>query len=323
MVVSSLLKRIKGTGRKIVFPEGNSPLIQSVAQRLTKENLAVCFLVFKTRKDVPEGESCFFHPLVVEEFDLESLASKLYQIRKGKTDLVKCRLLVAQPNYFAMLMVKLKKVDCFLGGISYSTADILRPAFQVIGVSSPLPAATSAFLMVRNDLTLLFADCALTVAPDVAQLVNVAKNTVSLADKLGFSKKKVAMLSFSTAGSGGNLPSVSTVETATTQLIDHLSDKNTVVLGEIQFDAAFSQIIRKKKWLNKETNFDGSANIFIFPDLNSGNIGYKIAQHLGGFQAIGPIVVGLNAPVNDLSRGASEDEVYQTAIITLSQVNGS
>ena len=321
MFVSHLIQKLQkeSVQKRIIFPEGVNPLVQRVAQKLTKDRLAICFLVFKTRKEVPQDLDLKIKPLIIEEYDLDDLANHLYQLRKGKVDWKESRFLVQQTNYFAIMLLKLKKVDCFLGGIEYSTADILRPAFQIIKTKTKETPATSAFLMVKDDHHLLFADCALNIDPDVNGLINIAKNTTFLADVLGFKEKKIAMLSFSSAGSGGKAPTIQKVQAASQQLQNHFEGQ-TKVLGDIQFDAAFSEAVRAKKWPKDRPNFNGGANIFIFPDLNAGNIGYKIAQRLGHYEAIGPIIIGLNAPVNDLSRGASEKDIYQTAILTLSQV---
>lgn len=321
MIISRLIKKLKQSSKRkrIIFPEGRNHLIQLVAKRLSEQQLATCFLVFATRKEVPKDLHAEIQCLIIDEFAVDELVEKFYQLRKGKVDAQQSRLLMQKSNYFAMMLLKLGRVDCFLGGIEYATADILRPAFQIIKLKPGSIAATSAFLMIKDDQSFLFADCALTIDPTANDLVNIAKNTQSLADVLEFEEKKIAMLSFSTAGSGGKNALVEKVQTASKQLLIDLKGVATVV-GEIQFDAAFSQSVRKKKWPQDRLNFNGSANIFIFPDLNAGNIGYKIAQRFAGCEAVGPIIIGLNAPVNDLSRGASQEDIYQTAIVTLSQV---
>lgn len=321
MIISNLVSKLKNASnlKKIIFPEGHNSLIQAVAKRLAAQKLAICFLVFTTRKEVPKDLDKNLHLLIIDEFNIDELADYFYQLRKGKITPEQSHTLVKQSNYFAMLLLKLKRVDCFLGGIEYSTADILRSAFQVIKVRPGANAATSAFLMIKDSTSFLFADCALTIDPDTTGLVNIAKNTANLADTLNFAQKKIAMLSFSTAGSGGKNAMVAKVQEASEQLVNHFTD-NTIVIGEIQFDAAFSETVRTKKWPKDRLNFSGPANIFVFPDLNAANIGYKIAQRFANCQAVGPIIIGLNAPVNDLSRGASEDDIYQTAIVTLSQV---
>lgn len=324
MIISQLIQKIQqnASKKRIVFPEGHNPLIQNVARRLLEQNLATPCLVFNRRQQAPSNLAKGIQVFIIEEFPLDSLVQAFYQVRQGKVDLFQSHQLLQQSNYFAMMLLHQKRVDCFLGGIEYATADILRPAFQIIKVQPTVASATSAFLMTKDGCNFLFADCALNIDPSATDLVNITKNTVQFANSLDFHEKKIALLSFSTAGSGGKHQKVEKVQVAQKILSEHFAQTATV-LGDIQFDAAFSQRVRTKKWKDRNVNFIGSANIFIFPDLNAANIGYKIAQHLGHFKAIGPIIIGLNAPVNDLSRGATEEDIYQTAIVTISQVNAS
>jgi phosphate acetyltransferase len=170
--------------------------------------------------------------------------------------------------------------------------------------------------MVKNEQILLFSDAAVNVSPDENALFDIGNQTLRFAKMLELPCKMV-LLSYSTHGSNDS-PQIDIIRRATQRLQQtHISDLQVIIEGEMQFDAAFSQTVRMKK--SSSTKFQGHANIFIFPDLNSGNIGYKIAQYLGSYQAIGPILLGLNKPVNDLSRGASIDDIFQVALITALQ----
>lgn len=200
--------------------------------------------------------------------------------------------------------------DGLLGGATYSTADTVRPALQIIKTRPGAKLVSSCFILNKEGSRLAMGDCAINLYPTAEQLADIAIETVATA-RLFNMEPKVAMLSYSTFGSGSG-EAVDKVRRAADILKE--SDIDFLVDGEIQFDAAFSQAVAEKKC--PDSVIGGQANTFIFPDINAGNIGYKIAQRLGGYEAIGPILQGLNAPINDLSRGCNADEVYKMAIIT-------
>ncbi|MBR6654914.1 MAG: phosphotransacetylase, partial [Oscillospiraceae bacterium] len=197
-----------------------------------------------------------------------------------------------------------------LGGATYSTADTVRPALQLIKTMPGNKIVSSCFIMVRGEEMLAMGDCAINITTDEDQLVEIAIETARTAATFGIDPK-VAMLSYSTLGSGAG-PDVDKVRNATAKIKELAPDLK--VDGELQFDAAVSPVVAKTKC--KGSPVAGQANTFIFPEIQSGNIGYKIAQRLGGFDAYGPILQGLNAPINDLSRGCNAEEVYTMAIIT-------
>ena len=221
-------------------------------------------------------------------------------------------------NYFGTMLVKMGLADCLLGGASYSTADTVRPAFQLIKPKPGNNIVTSCFILVRPNATggnevLAMGDCAITINPTEDNLVEIAQETIKCAKIFGVDPK-VAFLSFSTKGSAKD-ESVDKMRNAAQRTKELLPD--IPIDGELQFDAAVSPNVAKKKAPGSEVA--GHANTFIFPDINAGNIGYKIAQRLGNFEAYGPLLLGLNSPINDLSRGCTAQEVYSMAIITAAQ----
>jgi phosphate acetyltransferase len=215
------------------------------------------------------------------------------------------------------------KADCLLGGATYSTADTVRPVLQLIKTKPGSTLVSSCFIMVRGDEKLAMGDCAINISYEdkkdkegnvtqtgAEQLAEVAIETEATARAFGM-EPKVAMLSYSTKGSGKG-PQVDLVRNATE--IVKAKCPEMLIDGEMQFDAAVSPEVGQLKFPGSPVA--GYANTFIFPEIQSGNIGYKIAARLGGFAAYGPILQGLNAPINDLSRGCNAEEVYQMSIIT-------
>ena len=207
--------------------------------------------------------------------------------------------------------------DALLGGATYSTADTVRPALQIIKTAPGNSIVSSSFILFKPESDnkdtrnkILMGDCAINISPNSQALADIAQQTARTARRFGI-EPKVAMLSYSSHGSGSG-ESVDLVVEATRLLREAKPD--FLFDGELQFDAAYSPLVCHKK--TPDSVIAGEANTFIFPDINAGNIGYKIAQRLGGYNAYGPILQGLNAPINDLSRGCNADEVYQMAIIT-------
>ena len=216
----------------------------------------------------------------------------------------------AKSNYFGTMLVKMGKADCLLGGATYSTADTVRPALQLIKCKPGIRSVSSCFILMRGDESLAMGDCAINIDPSEDEVVECTVETARTAAIFGIDPR-VALLSYSSKGSGKG-DSVDKMRNATARVqADHPELK---VDGELQFDAAVAPEVGQLKAPGSPVA--GYANTFIFPDINAGNIGYKIAQRLGGFEAYGPILQGLNAPINDLSRGCNAEEVYKMALIT-------
>lgn len=316
----SLLQKNK---RRIVFTEGTDPRILEAASRLHREGILTPILLGnpdeidraaqKCRQDVGGIEK--INPLHYDR--AEEMLRKMVELRKGKMDEAACRAALAKSNYFGTMLVKIGVADCLLGGATYSTADTVRPALQLIKTKPGNKLVSSCFILYRptdhGDELYAMADCAINIAPDEDQLVEIAEETVKTA-RIFSIEPKVAMLSYSTLGSGKG-DTVDRMRNAAAKL--KAKNPGFPVDGELQFDAAFSADVAKVK--APESPVAGHANTFIFPDIDAGNIGYKIAQRLGRFEAFGPILQGLNAPINDLSRGCNAEEVYRMAIITAAQ----
>lgn len=216
-------------------------------------------------------------------------------------------------NYFGTMLVYLNKADGLVSGAAHSTADTVRPALQIIKTKEGVSKTSGVFIMVRGEEKYVFADCAINIAPDSQDLAEIAVESAKTARTFNI-EPKVAMLSFSTKGSAKSpeTEKVSTAVATAKQL-----DPELLIDGEFQFDAAFVPSVAASK--APDSPIKGDANVFVFPSLEAGNIGYKIAQRLGNFEAVGPILQGLNKPVNDLSRGCNAEDVYKLSLITAGQ----
>lgn len=235
------------------------------------------------------------------------------EIRKGKETTEMAEANMKQLPYWAMMMLHNDEVDAVVGGLNYSTADILRAAFKAIGPKKGVKTISSLMIMHKDDKNYIFGDISINIKPNKEQLVEIAANTVEFAKALGIDPKP-AFLSFSTNYSAKNDESTLVHEAAAQFNAEH---SDTLAIGEVQFDAALDLGVRKSKYSLE--SFDEPANVLIFPTLDAGNIGYKIAQRLGGYGAIGPIVTGTKKVVNDLSRGSSVDDVVNTVLISALQ----
>lgn len=220
--------------------------------------------------------------------------------------------LMKKPHYYGAMMLEKGLVNGMISGITSETKPYY-PAFYIIGTKEGISRASGIFLMIKKDKLFLFADCALNINPTAEQLAEIAYVSAQTAVSFGI-KPKIAMLSFSTYGTAKH-EMVDKVSKAT-MLLKQM-DKDLIVDGEIQFDAAIIPEVAEKKC--KDSPLHGNANVLIFPDLNSGNIGYKIAERLGEYKAIGPIMQGLNKPMNDLSRGCSVQDIVDLSVITIVQ----
>lgn len=311
-----LIEILKKDPRKIVFTEGPDPRILEAAAKLKKEGFLTPILVGKADEVKAAAAAGGFDIGGIEIIDpasydgMDAMVDKMVELRKGKMTADECRAALQKGNYFGTMLVKMGVADALLGGATYSTADTVRPALQLIKTKPGNKIVSSCFILVRGDEMIAMGDCAINITTDEDQLVEIAIETARTAKTFGIDPK-VAMLSYSTLGSGAG-PDVDKVRNATAKVKAAAPDLK--VDGELQFDAAVSPVVAKTKC--KGSPVAGQANTFIFPEIQSGNIGYKIAQRLGGFEAYGPILQGLNAPINDLSRGCNADEVYKMAIIT-------
>jgi len=316
-----LIQKLKAHPRKIVFTEGSDPRILEASARLLSGTFLTPVLVGNEEEIQAAAEKEGFNIRGAEIMDpetfpdMEKMVSTLVELRKGKMSEDDCRASLKKGNYFGTMLVKMGYADALLGGATYSTADTVRPALQIIKTKPGSKIVSSCFIMVRPSATgenevLAMADCAINIKPNEDELVEIAVETAKTARTFGVNPK-VAFLSYSTLGSGKG-EDVDKMRNACHKAQAAMPD--VPVDGEFQFDAAVSPVVAKTKHITSAVG--GHANTFIFPDINAGNIGYKIAQRLGNFDAYGPILQGLNAPINDLSRGCNALEVYSMAIIT-------
>ncbi|MBO4914529.1 MAG: phosphate acetyltransferase [Oscillospiraceae bacterium] len=318
-----MIKGLKANPKTIVFTEGTDARILEASARLLSGTFLKPLLIGKEKEVFAAAEEAGFNIRGAEIVDPESygemdaMVARMVELRKGKMTEDQCRASLRQANYFGTMLVAMGKADCLLGGATYSTADTVRPALQLVKTKPGNNIVSSCFILVRERATgdnevLAMADCAINIDPSEDDLVEIAKETVDCSRIFGIDPR-VAFLSYSTKGSGKG-DSVDKMRNACNKT--KLLLPNVPVDGEMQFDAASSPVVARTKHL--EGDVGGKANVFIFPDINAGNIGYKIAQRLGGFDTYGPILLGLNAPINDLSRGCNGQEVYSMAIITAS-----
>ena len=318
---AQLISTLKKSPKTIVFTEGNDPRILEAASKLLAEGVLKVVMVGNEAECKAAAAAGGFDISAAEIIDPENYAGfdemvhTMVELRKGKQTAEECTALLKKSNYFGTMLVKMGKADCLLGGATYSTADTVRPALQIIKTKPGSKIVSSCFIMVRPSATgenevLAMADCAINIKPTEDELVEIGLETATTAKVFGIDPK-VAFLSYSTLGSGKG-EDVDKMRNACEKAKALMPD--TPIGGEFQFDAAVSPAVAKTKHITDAVG--GHANTFIFPDINAGNIGYKIAQRLGSFDAYGPILLGLNAPINDLSRGCNAQEVYSMAIIT-------
>ena len=325
----NLVEILKQNPRKIVYTEGADARILESAARLKADGFLTPILVGNVEEVKAAAAKGGFDIEGLEILDpmtyegMDEMVETMVALRKGKMSAEDCRKNLSMGNYFGTMLVKMGKADCLLGGATYSTADTVRPALQLIKTKPGSTLVSSCFIMVRGDEKLAMGDCAINISYEdkkdkegnvtqtgAEQLAEVAIETEATARAFGM-EPKVAMLSYSTKGSGKG-PQVDLVRNATE--IVKAKYPEMLIDGEMQFDAAVSPEVGQLKFPGSPVA--GYANTFIFPEIQSGNIGYKIAARLGGFAAYGPILQGLNAPINDLSRGCNAEEVYQMSIIT-------
>lgn len=318
-LIENLRSKVRASKPEIVFPEGDDPRILRAAIRLNEDG-DIKPIVLGDKKElealaekegVKLGNLEILDPANYEAKD--EMVKAFVERRKGKVNEEQAAEILKDHNYFGTMLIHMGKAKGLVSGAAHTTADTVRPALQIIKTKEGYKRCSGAFIMLRGEEMYLMADCAINIYLDADGLAEVAVVSNETARQFGMDPK-IAMLSFSTKGSASH-ERVTMVAEATKMAKE--KNPEMAIDGELQFDAAFVESVAKKKAPGSEVA--GHANVFIFPNIEAGNIGYKIAQRFGGFEAIGPILQGLNAPVNDLSRGCVEDEVYSLAIITAAQ----
>ena len=331
---NAMIETLKANPRKIVFTEGHDARILEATDRLVKGGFLTPILIGNVDVVKANAAKGGYNIEGVEIIDpetypeMDAMVDKMVELRKGKMTADECRKALSKGNYFGTMLVKMGYADSLLGGATYSTADTVRPALQIVKTKKGAHLVSSCFILVRGDEKLAMGDCAINISYEdsvdkegnvtlsaAQKLAEVAIETAKTAKVFGIDPK-VAFLSYSTHGSGKG-EDVDKMRNACEKAKAAMPD--VPVDGEFQFDAAVSPVVAKTKHIDGPVG--GHANTFIFPDINAGNIGYKICQRMGSFDAYGPILQGLNAPINDLSRGCNAQEVYSMAIITAGLVD--
>ena len=326
---NAMIETLKANPRSIVFTEGHDARILEATARLVEGGFLKPILVGNVEEVKANAAKGGFNIEGVEILDpatyegMDAMVEKMIELRKGKMTAEECKAALSKGNYFGTMLVKMGLADSLLGGATYSTADTVRPALQLVKTKKGVNLVSSSFILARGDEKIAMGDCAINLGYEdrkdkdgnvvlsaAQQLAEVAVETARTAKVFGI-EPKVALLSFSTNGSGkGGTVKLSHDAVAYAKEMA----PEFAIDGEMQFDAAVAPEVGQLKFPGSPVA--GYANTFIFPNIEAGNIGYKIAQRLGGFEAYGPILQGLNAPINDLSRGCNAEEVYKMAIIT-------
>nr|WP_096185927.1 phosphate acetyltransferase [Evansella halocellulosilytica] len=316
---TAIADKVKQNNPSIVFPEGTDERILEATVRLKREGILNPILVGSETDIQAKANELQLDVAGVDIYDpdtyadFEELVEAFVERRNGKATAEDARKILKTPNYFGTMLVHVGKAAGLVSGAAHSTGDTVRPALQIIKTKEGVKKTSGVFVMVKGDQRYIFGDCAINIAPDSNDLAETAIEAAKTA-KVFDIDPKVAMLSFSTKGSAVSPETEKVVEA--TKIANEKAPE-LVLDGEFQFDAAFVPSVAAKK--APDSPLKGEANVFVFPSLEAGNIGYKIAQRLGEFEAIGPILQGLNKPVNDLSRGCNVEDVYKLALITAMQ----
>ena len=330
--IEKFAERARSVSRTIVLPEGQDPRVVIAANMAMEQKVVAKVIVLGSEEEI--AKACADAKITERKFEcldylnsplFEEFSQELYEMRKAKgLEIEKARKMMSSRIYFGAMMCRRKMVDGLVAGSIASTADMLRAAFHCIGTAPGIKSASSTFVMdlaeptESGDDVLLFSDCGVIPNPDANQLVDIAMATAKTYRSLLGKTPKVAFLSFSTKGSAEDDLLIK-IREASNEFARRVADEKLDILcdGELQADAAIVPSVGAAKAPGSAVA--GQANVLIFPDLNAGNICYKLVQRLGKAQAYGPVLQGLAMPLNDLSRGCSADDIYGEIVITVCQ----
>ncbi|MCK9447364.1 MAG: phosphate acetyltransferase [Bacteroidales bacterium] len=330
-LIDQIRLRAQGTAKRIVMPEATEERSLRAADIILQEDLARLILL-GNREEISANASHWnlqhIHKAQIldpKDHDRkEFFAQMLFKLRQSKgLRIEQARIMVEDPLYLAVLLIKNGDAEGEVAGANNATGDVLRPAFQIIKTQPGITAVSGAFIMIMPEKTygdnglLIFADCAVNPDPSAQELAEIAIATAQTAKNIAGIDPKIAMLSFSTKGSANHPRNDKVI--AATQLAKAL-DPQLKIDGELQADAALVEAIGQKK--SPGSPIAGRANVLVFPSLEAGNIAYKLVQRLANAEAIGPVLQGLAAPINDLSRGCSVEDIVNLVAITANQANG-
>lgn len=326
MALMDIIKaKAKADKKRIVLPEGNEDRTIKAAEVIAKQGIAHVILIGKEDEIKEKSKGLDYTGVTIIDPEksgkLDEYAGIFYELRKSKGVTMEAALkTVRDPIYYAVMMIKQGEADGMVSGAVHTTGDTIRPALQILKTAPGVPIVSSCFIMeipdksYGKDGVMIFADCAVNISPTADELAAIAVSSAQTGKMLAGIEPKVAMLSFSTKGSAKH-ELVDKVAQATQKVKEIAPD--LMVDGELQADAALVESVGQLK--SPGSPVAGKANILIFPDLQAGNIGYKLVQRLAGAQAIGPILQGLARPVNDLSRGCSVEDIVSVVAITAVQ----
>ncbi|KKI64290.1 phosphate acetyltransferase [Staphylococcus cohnii] len=319
-----LQEKLSGKNVKIVLPEGEDERVLTAATQLQSTDYVTPVLLGNETNVNALAKDKGLDISNLEIIDPETselkqeLVTAFVERRKGKATEAQAQEMLKDVNYFGTMLVYTGKAEGLVSGAAHSTGDTVRPALQIIKTRPGVTKTSGIFFMIKGEEQYIFGDCAINPTLEAQDLAEIAVESAKSAQSFGMSPR-VAMLSFSTKGSAksDDVEKVSNAVALAQEKVETDQLKDVVIDGEFQFDAAIVPEVAKKK--APDAQIQGDANVFIFPSLEAGNIGYKIAQRLGGYDAVGPVLQGLNSPVNDLSRGCSIEDVYNLSIITAAQ----
>jgi len=328
-VIEPFIAQARKQRRTVVLPEGGDPRVAAAARRIVDEQIAQPVVLGTPQEIAQAAEMAGVTLSGVQTMDpanaqrLESYAAA-YAAARGLKEGVAKRM-VLRPIVFGGMMVRQNDADTMVAGVRTATANVIQAGALTVGYAAGMTTASSFFLMIipefrgRQNYPLVFADCAVNIAPTAEQLADIALASAASARKLLEEPPRVALLSFSTQGSAAH----ERVELVTRALeIIRQRAPGAAIDGEFQADTALIESVAAKK-LKRPSEVAGKANVLVFPDLNSGNIGYKLTQYLAGARAIGPFLQGFAKPISDLSRGASVDDIIATVAVCLAQTGAS
>ena len=321
----NILRAARAERKTIILPEGADPRILGAVKIIIEEDAANLILlgdkpgIRSALEEIEVDSSAISIINPVDPDQIDSYASELYNLRKHKgMTLDNARNLLKDPVYFGMMMLKLNQADGLVAGVAHSTSNIIRPALQIIKTYPGISIVSSTFFIIKDENIMLFADCGLNENPNPGQLAEITLSTALTAKLFGLIPK-IALLSYSTRGSGRgkDVEKMQEAVELAEKRMEAVYQGEYLIDGELQFDAAFVPAVSEIKC--PDSPLKGEANIFIFPDLNAGNISYKIAHRLGKTDTYGPILQGISLPVNDLSRGCSSEDIVAAIAITAIQ----
>lgn len=317
--METLKELIQGKNIRVMFTEGWDERVITAASALYKEGLVHPILNGNTQEIMAVAKTAHVDISGIEIMDhskyqqKDEMVTRMVELRKGRLSAAECEALLLQPNYFTTMCLVMGEVDGLVGGATISTRDTLRAVLQLVKTKQGCDIVSSSFLMLRGEERYIMGDCSLNINPTADELVDISLQCAKTA-KIFNIMPRVGLLSYSTMGSGKG-ESVDKMVEAVKRLKRLPLDFE--VEGELQVDAAVSDKVAHLKAPSSE--IAGTINTFIFPTLDAGNIAYKLMARFAGFEAVGPIIQGLNKPLNDLSRGANAQEIYKMAIVTAAQ----